>query len=63
MSTATGPVTFQLDNLAPVGASGLLIKGLEDITVNLAPNVEYGQPGANFSDISTCRPPISSARA
>ena len=26
-STATGAVTFQLDNLAPVGASGLLIKG------------------------------------
>ena len=49
MSTATGAVTFQLDNVAPVGASGLLIKGLGDITVTHAADVEYGQPGANFS--------------
>ena len=48
-TTATGAVTFQLDNSAPVGASGLLIKGPGDITVQLAANVEYGQEGANFS--------------
>ena len=48
-TTETGAVTFQLDNTAPVGASGLLIKGPGDITVQRAPNVEYGQEGANFS--------------
>ena len=49
-SSATSAVTFQLDNQAPVGASGLLIKGAGDITVQLAPDVEYGQEGANFNN-------------
>ena len=52
-STATTPVIFQLDNIAPVGASGLLIKGSQDIEVQLAANVRYGQEGDDFSNGSS----------
>ena len=50
-TTAAGLTTFQLDATAPVGASGLLIKGPGDINVECASGVEYGQEGDDFSAV------------
>ena len=53
MSTATNPVGFTLDNVAPVGASGMLIKGVGDINVTVAANVEYGQAGSTYDETAS----------
>ena len=48
-TTAAVLTTFHLDVTAPVGASGLLIKGPGDINVTCDGAVEYGQEGDDFS--------------
>ncbi len=49
-STANSPVTFTLDDAAPLGASGTIIQGSQDITVVCATaDVLYGQPGDDFT--------------